>query len=143
MLNWIKTIAGYVVPGVGPALKWGPWVLCGLLAVVVLVQHNEIAAAQANTLAAQAETGKAVAQCQAEASTEAAKESAASVAQMQAAQAAAASAEKQLSALRQAAASTQAGAAQAAAKAQADIDAQAARPGQDGAIPPVLAEQFQ
>ncbi len=137
-----KSAGSAIIPGIGPALKFGPYIAIVLLGGFAFIQHSEIVTARANTATAQADTQVAVNKCQTEASTEAAAESAASVAQIKAAQAIAGAATAQLMQARQAADAAQSAAAAALIARDSQIDTQAALPGQDGAIPPILAEIF-
>ena len=145
-MKWLvsaaKSVAGFVVPGLGPALKWGPWIAIAVLFGLLMIERTRLGEAQAQTVAEAARVGQAVSQCQAEAAQQAATESAASVAQIQRAQAAASSAEVQLFTQRQVTKGAQDAAQQQLGTALAAIATQAAQPGQDGPIPPVLAEMF-
>jgi len=150
MLKWIKTITGLatsvgtaLVPFVGPAMKFGPYIAAGVLFGLLMIEHAELGESRAQTALEAGRVAQAVQQCQAEASQQAAQESAASVAQIKAAQAAADAATASLVAARQQAAQAQQQAVQDIATATARIDAQAAQTGQDGAVPPVLGGLFQ
>ncbi len=145
----IKGGASALVPGAGVAMKLGPWVIVAVLVGVVMIEHAElgrdqaqIATAQAQTRTAETQTAQAVDRCQKEAAVQAASESAASAAAVAQAQATANASTFQLMNQRQAATAAGVQQAKAAADTNSQIDRQAAQPGQDGPIPPVLAEQF-
>ncbi len=136
-----KSAFGLLSPA-GTALKLAPWAIAGVLAVSLYVEHERLVAADAGITTAQAQTAEAVQRCQAEASQQAAVVSAATVAQQARAQTAASAAQVQLFAQRSAA-NTEAGQVQQALGQQlGTITAQAAQTGQDGPVPPVLAEMF-
>jgi len=146
MLKWLvsaaKSVASYAAPGVGPAVKFGPWIALAAVGAFAWVEHAQIAEARAQVLAAQLQTDTAVQKCQAEAATEAAQESAKAVLQEQAAQATANAATQQLAKARAAAQIAQQAADDASQAEALRITTEAAQTGRDGAIPPVLAEMF-
>ena len=145
----LKTIFGFVssagsalIPGIGPALKFGPYIAIALLAGLALLQHSEINTARAQTALANSKIVLAVTTCQQEAASEAAKENAVAAAQIAAAQAKANAATAALMASRSAMQAAQAQAASALASSMAEVDADAVKPGEDGPIPPVVAGVF-
>jgi hypothetical protein len=127
----LKTLMRFV-PGLGPVMTFGPWVLVALMLSWGLWESRAVATAKLS-----------VATCQTEAATEAEAESAAAAAQVAKAQAAANAATAQLMASRADAAKVQAAAQSALAASLNQIDADAAKPGEDGPIPAVLAGEFQ
>jgi len=138
----IKFATG-LIPGGSMALTVAPWALAGLLFTGLAFEHEELLVAKAGLTAAQAQTVAAVNTCQQEAATEAAKETAAAAAQIAAAQAQANAATAALMASRADAAKVQQQAQKALEASLGSINTQAAKPGQDGTIPPVLAGEFQ
>ncbi|MDE1906429.1 MAG: hypothetical protein KGH75_08275, partial [Rhodospirillales bacterium] len=136
-----KSALGFLSPA-GTALKLAPWGIAAALALGLYVEHERLVAADAGITTAQAQTAEAVQKCQAEASQQAAAESAAAMAQQQKADAAASQAEVQLFAQRAAANTVTAQAEQALGQQIGTITTQAAQAGQDGPIAPVLAGMF-
>lgn len=143
MLKLIGGVVGAVVPQLGLAVKFGPYIVIAALGAFAVYQHSEIATARAQTALEAGRVTQAVQQCQAEASQEASKESAAAVAQIQAAQEAADAATAQLLVQRRQADQALQASVQALAAQNTEIDTQAARAGQDGPVPPVLGGLFQ
>ncbi|HQU03502.1 MAG TPA: hypothetical protein PLT25_02170 [Acidocella sp.] len=138
----VKGGASALVPGAGITMKLGPWVIIAVLVGLLLILRADLGRAQAQITTAQTQTAQAVDRCQKEAAVQVAAESAASAAAVAKAEATANAATFQLMIERQAAASAQAQRAQVFADTNSQIDRQAAQPGQDGPIPPVLAEEF-
>jgi hypothetical protein len=126
----LKTVMGFI-PGLGPVMTFGPWVLVVIAVTFGLFERSEVATSRLG-----------VATCQTQAAADAAQESAAAAAQIQAAQAAANAATAQLMGTRAEAAKVQQAAADALAASYAQVDADAAKPGEDGPIPAVLAGVF-
>lgn len=135
------SILSFLSPS-GTALKGAPWAIAGLLAIGLYVEHERLVAADAGIKAAQAQTAEAVKQCQAEASEQAAAESAAAVTRQAKAFAAANAAEVTLFAQRSAAQIMTGQVQQALGQQLGTISTQAGQAGQDGPVPPVLAEMF-
>jgi hypothetical protein len=142
MLKTIMSGLSAAVPQLGIALKVGPYIVIALLAGFALLQHSELAASKAQTAYEAGQVMVAQQTCKQEAATQAAAEDAASTKAIQEAQAAANTAEAQLMSLRTTSASSQAAAATLLANTYTEIDQAAAKPGQDGPIPPVLAGEF-
>ena len=137
-----KSALGFLTP-VGGALKLVPWAIAGACALGLYVEHERLIAADARVATAREQTAQAVQQCQTEASRQAAAANAATVQQQDKADAAASQAEVQLFATRAAAQSAADQAQFAVGQQLGTITAQSAQPGQDGPIPPVLANLFQ
>lgn len=119
-----KSALGFLTPA-GGALKLAPWAIAGVLVVALTVEQYRLIAADAHVKAVQAQAAAQVA-------SDAAAQNAAAVVQVQKAAMATNAAELQLFAQRQAV-QTQLGAA---------LARIPAPQGQDGPIPPVLAEMF-
>lgn len=138
----ITGLATAAAPGIGMAVKFGPYIAAGVLFGLLMIERAELGTSRAQTALETGRVAQAVQQCQAEASQQAAKESAASVAQIETSQAAADTATAQLIGQRQTADQALHASMQAFAQQNTEIDTQAAQPGQDGAVPPILAEIF-
>jgi hypothetical protein len=135
------SILSFLSPA-GTALKVAPWAIAGLMAVGLLIDDYRLIAAYASVKTAQAQTAEAMQKCQAEASQQAAAESAAAVAQQAKASAAANAAEVTLFAQRSATQTMTGQVQQALGQQLGTITMQSTQAGQDGPVPPVLAEMF-
>jgi len=147
MMKWLlsaaQSAAAFVVPGVGPALKWGPWIGVAVLFGLLLIERARLTASEAQTTTQAELVQQTRSECHAEDAQATADVNAATTAHVQRAQLAANSAEVQLFAQYQATQAAQDLAAQQLGAALATIATQAAQPGQDGPIsPPVLAGWF-
>ncbi len=136
-----KSAFGLLSPA-GTALKVAPWAIAGVLAVGLYVEHERLVAADAGIKTAQAQTAEAVQKCQAEAQAQVAMANAAAVQQQARAGAAASAAEVHLFSQRAAANTETAQVQRALGQQLGTITTQAGHAGQDGPIPPVLAQLF-
>ena len=139
----ITGLATAAAPGVGMAVKFGPYIAAGVLFGLLMIERANLGESRAQTALETGRVAQAVQQCQAEDSQQAAKESAASVAQIKSAQAAADTATAQLIGQRQTADQALHASMQAFAQQDTEIDTRAAQPGQDGPVPAVLGSLFQ
>jgi len=150
MWTWIiNTLKGQIqglvtnlVPGFGLALKVGPWIAIGILAAFLAYEHQELLAQKADVALETGRVSQAISQCQSEAAQRIAKANADSLNHIKASEAAANAAEASLTTFRSEASAEQATAQTALANDLQAISTQAAQPGQDGTIPPVLARMF-
>jgi len=138
----IPGLAANLVPGFGLALKVGPWIAIGVLAAFLAYEHQELLAQKADVALETGRVSQVISKCQSEAAQRIAKANADSLNHIKASEAAANAAEASLATFRSEASAEQVTAQTALSNDLQAISTQAAQPGQDGPIPPVLARMF-